>query len=362
MHKSLGNYVDTTMARGKYGADALRQWAAIGASTGSDIPFSWKDVEFGYRFMRKFWNAARFASSHLNADTAKLDPKELKFRPLDRWILSRLNRLVKQVTEWLEDFQFNRALGEIQNFVWHEFCDMYIEEVKHRLYGDDPAADAAKFTLYNVILTATKLLAPFVPHFSEEVYQTYFAKHYQHPSVHVSEWPAADEKFIDEAAERMGLIANTVVSALRQFKSERKMALSQELSNVVIYSPNKEVVEMLEEVKEDIAGTMRVREIEVTGSRPELEERVLRVEPNFAKLGPRLRGDVKLVAEALRAVSPEDVAEKLVEGRIVLEAAGRTFELVPDEVKVVKETESAGRRVEAVNVVDPVLTILITLT
>jgi valyl-tRNA synthetase len=171
----------------------------------------------------------------------------------------------------------------------------------------------------------------------------------------------ADEKFIDEAAERTGLIANTVVSALRQFKSERKMALSQELPKVVMYSPNKEVVNMLEEVKEDIAGTMRVNEIEVTDSRPELEERVLRVEPNFAKLGPRLRENVKLVAEALRAMRPEDVAKKLAEGRIVLEAAGRMFELAPGEVKVVKETESAGHRVEAVNVADPVLTILITL-
>jgi valyl-tRNA synthetase len=361
MHKSLGNYVDTTMARGKYGADALRQWAAIGASTGSDIPFSWKDVEFGYRFMRKFWNAARFASSHLNADIAGLDPKSLEFGPLDRWILSRLNRLVKQVTAWLDDFQFNRALGEIHNFLWHEFCDMYIEEVKHRLYGDDSTASAAKFTLYHIILSATKLLAPFVPHFAEEIYQTYFATNYPHPSVHVSEWPAADEDLIDESAERLGVIANTVVSVLRQFKSERKMALSQELARVEIYSQNKEVVDMLNEVRADIAGTMRVREIEITGSRPELVERVLKVEPNFAKLGPRLRGDVKLVVEALRAARPDDVAKQLAEGRIVVETAGKRFELAPDEVKVIKETESAGRRVEAVDVADPPLTILITL-
>jgi valyl-tRNA synthetase len=360
MHKSLGNYVDTTMARGKYGADALRQWAAIGASTGSDIPFSWKDVEFGYRFMRKFWNAARFASSHLNANIARLDPKNLKFGPLDSWILSRLNRLVKQVTEWLDDFQFNRALGEVQNFLWHEFCDMYIEEVKHRLYGDDPTASAAKFTLYRVILTTTKLLAPFLPHFAEEIYQTYFAENYQHPSVHVSDWPVADEDLIDEAAERLGIIANTVVSALRQFKSDRKMALSQELASVEIYTPNKEVVDQLNEVRADIAGTMRINEIEITSRKPELVEHVLSVEPDFAKLGPRLRDGVKIVAEALRRANPEDIAEQLAKGEATVQEAGKLFRLTPDEVKVVKETESAGHKVEIIDTPDPALTILVT--
>jgi len=360
MHKSLGNYVDSTMARGKYGADALRQWAAIGASTGSDIPFSWKDVEFGYRFMRKFWNAARFASSHLNANIAGLDPKSLKFGPLDRWILSRLNRLAKQVTAWLEDFQFNRALGEIQNFLWHEFCDMYIEEVKHRLYGDDSTATSAKFTLYHVILTTTKLLAPFVPHFAEEIYQTYFVKNYPQPSVHVSEWPAADENFIDESAELLGRIANTVVSALRQFKSERKMALSQELARVEIYSPSIEVVGLLNEAKADIAGTTRVNEVEITSSKPELVEHVLAIEPNFAKLGPRLRTDVKLVAEALHRAKPEDISEQLAKGEITVQEAGKLFRLAPDEVKVVKETESAGHKVEIIDVPDPTLTILVT--
>ncbi|MDI6643289.1 MAG: valine--tRNA ligase [Candidatus Hodarchaeaceae archaeon] len=361
MSKSLGNYVDTTMARKKYGTDALRQWAAIGASTGSDIPFSWKDVEFGHRFMRKFWNAARFAGPHLDAKVAKLDPKKLKFRPIDCWILSRLNRLVKQVTTWLEDFQFNRALGEVQTFLWHEFCDMYIEEVKHRLYGGDPTANAAKFTLYHVILSTTKLLAPFVPHFTEEVYQTYFARDYQYPSVHVSSWPETNEKLVDESAEQLGRLTNAVVSALRQFKSERGMALSQELPKVEIYSPNKELAKQLKKVKEDIAGTMRVKEMKVTGRKPKLIERVLRVEPNLAKLGPRFRGEAELVMAALREARPEELARQLVKGKIVVQKAGKQFELVPDEVRVVKETESAGHKVGVIDIPEPALTIIVTL-
>lgn len=360
MSKSLGNYVDTTMARGKYGTDALRQWAVIGASTGSDIPFSWKDVDFGYRFMRKFWNAARFAGPHLNAKIAELDPKKLKFRPIDRWILSRLNRLIGQTTGWLEDFQFNHAMGAIQTFVWHELCDMYIEEVKHRLYGDDLTADAARYALYHVMLTAAKLLAPFTPHFSEEIYQTYFGKDHPYPSVHMSSWPEVNKKFIDESAERAGELMNLIVGTLRQFKSERKMALSRELPSVVIYTSSRETAKMLKEVGDDIAGTMRVGKLNIKVGKPKLAERVLAVEPELAKLGPRLHADVKLIVQALREAKPEDLAKQLAKGKIKLRAGGKRFELAPEDVRVIKETASAGRKVEVIDIQKPALTLLIT--
>lgn len=361
MSKSLGNYVDTMLARGKYGADALRQWAAVGASTGSDIPFTWKDVEFGYRFMRKFWNAARFAGLHIQGfkmDDA--DPAELEFRPSDRWILSRLNRVVKQATEYLEDFQFNQAITAVQTFIWHEFCDMYIEEVKHRLYGGDPTADAAKYALYQVILTAAKLLAPFMPHFAEEIYQTYFAADLSHPSVHVSGWPAADKLFIDEVAERIGDISNEVISAIRQFKSERKMALSAELPAVEIYTTDSKAAKHLTQASEDITGTMRIGRLDVSVGRPKLAERVVAIEADMAKLGPRLRSDAGPVAQALREADVEELAAQLAKGSISVTAGEKEFRLASDEVRVVKETESAGHKVEAVDILEPPLTILIT--
>jgi len=360
MSKSLGNYIDTTMARGKYGTDALRQWAVIGASTGSDIPFSWKDVDFGYRFMRKFWNAARFAGPHLKAKISELDPKKLKFRLVDRWILSRFNRLIEQTTSWLEDFQFNRALSAIQTFVWHELCDMYIEEVKHRLYGDDPTADAARYTLYHVMLTAAKLLAPFTPHFAEEIYHTYFAKDHPYPSVHASSWPQVNKKFIDESAERAGELANLIVGALRQFKSERKMALSRKLPSVEIYASSKETAKQLKEVGADIVGTLRVGKLNIKVGRPKLAERVLAVEPELAKLGPRLRADVKLIVQALRKAKPEDLAKQLAQGKLKLRAGGKRFELAPEDVRVIKETARAGRKVEIIDIQKPALTLLIT--
>jgi len=360
MHKSLGNYVDTTKAREKYGADALRQWAAIGASTGSDIPFAWKDVDFGYKFLRKFWNAARFASPHFKgADISSMDLTELEFRPTDRWILSRLNRLVREVTAYLEDFQFNRALTAIQTFVWHEFCDMYIEEVKHRLYNEDLTANAAKFTLYHVILTTAKLLAPFTPHFSEEIYHTYFAANYDYPSVHVSDWPAVDGQFIDDAAEKLGNLINLVVSVIRQFKSDRKMALSAELPTVQIYSADKKNAKLLARASDNIRGTMRIKELEITTEKPKVVERVLSIEPNFARIGPRLRSAAGPVMHALEEMDPEEVAKKLAEGEITLTAVGKEFTLDREDVRVIRETVSAGHRVDVIDVAEPALKILI---
>jgi len=263
MSKSLGNYVETTTARDQHGADALRQWAAIGASPGSDVLYTQKDVDFGYRFLRKFWNAARFAAKYIADIEPNLDPEKLNFRPTDRWILSRLNRLVGEVTNHMEKFRFNRALGAIHTFVWHEFCDMYIEEIKHRLYEGDADADAARYALYQVLWKITGLLAPFVPHFSEEIYQVHFAPKHPQESVHLTEWPSVDERFIDEAAEQIGAIANEVISAIRQFKSDRDMPLNAGLPAVEIYTSDSKVAERLNQVSGDITGTAKIGELNI---------------------------------------------------------------------------------------------------
>ena len=358
MHKSLGNYVDSGMARQKYGADALRQWAAIGASTGSDVPFSWKDVEFGYRFMRKLWNAARFSAPHLSQCATPQEQAHAELRPLDRWILSRLNRLVKSVTESLEDFQFSRALGAIHNFVWHEFCDLYIEGIKHRLYENDRSASGARAVLRRVLLTVTKLLAPFVPHFSEELYQNYFAEPGR-KSVHLLEWPEVREGEIDERAEELGGIANAIISSLRQFKSSRMMPLNVELRRVLILARNPRLMEHVKAVADDVRGTMRIREVEVVSEMPELRERIVRVEPNPAALGPRFRGDLKAVIEAIKNTDPSELGKMLDSGKATLERDGKIFEITAGDVKIVRETEVEGRKIEKIDITDPQLTLLV---
>lgn len=349
MSKSVGNYVETRKVLDRYGADALRQWAAIGASTGSDVPFSWKEVEFGHRFMRKLWNSARFAAPHIPDIDPEVDLAELDLRPSDEWILSRVNGLVGEVTRQLEEFQFNQALRKIRTFVWHEFCDMYIEEVKHRLYGDGSSAKSAKLVLHSVLWTVIRLLAPFVPHFCEEIYHSYFSQKHHEKSIHQFEWPGVKGSLISEEAEELGNILNSIVRTIRQFKSDRDMPLNTKISTVEIYAQDDNKAEKVEKVGLDIKGTARMDNLKVKVGKPEVEERFVSVEPKMSKLGPRLRNDSKAVAQALKDEDPGELAEQLAKGAATIRTGGKEYELSSDDVEISKEFLKGGRKVEFVD-------------
>ncbi|MEM2978521.1 MAG: class I tRNA ligase family protein, partial [Candidatus Hadarchaeales archaeon] len=351
MSKSLGNFIETSSVYGKYGADALRQWSVLAASTGSDVPFSWKEVVYGYRFMQKLWNAVRFAGPHLGGVKGG---EGLKLRAVDRWILSRLQRLVERVTSLLEDFQFNQALISLQSFVWHEFCDLYIEEVKHRLYGG--RQEEVRYVLREVVSKVCRLLAPFIPHLTEEIYQTYL-KDEGYPSVHLAPWPSPEKERVDEEAERTAELLHLVLGALRQFKSSHGLPLSGELEEVRIFA-SPPVVERLREVEEDLVATAHLRRLHLSSEKPELEERVVAVEPDLSRLGPRLRSGMKKLAEFLREHGGE-VAQRLERGPFTLELGGERVELSPGDLRVRKEVSYEGEGVEVVRLQNPDLLLVI---
>lgn len=284
MSKSRGNYVETTTARNRHGADPLRQWAAIGASTGSDIPFSWKEIDFGQRFLTKLWNAARFTALHISDVDPDRELEESKLHPTDKWILSRLNKLVNNSTKLMEDFQFNHVLRGIRTFVWHEFCDMYIEEVKYRLYGEDPSAGAAKQTLYKVLWTIVRLLAPFTPHFAEELYQFHFSSDYSEDSIHLVNWPDTEEKFMDMESEELGVILNSIISEIRQYKSERNQPLSKELELINIYVEDQNTLNKIRETEEDIKGTAKIKRLNLNTGNSGKETGLIEIPEHGLKL------------------------------------------------------------------------------
>ncbi|MEM2320205.1 MAG: valine--tRNA ligase, partial [Candidatus Bathyarchaeia archaeon] len=215
MSKSLKNYVATPEVLEKFGADAARQWAAGGGATGSDIPFRWPDVEYGRRFLTKLWNAARFSFSQLADYTPGGD---FEVQLLDRWILSKAEKVTQRVTEALEKCQFNIALDEVRNFTWHVFCDQYIEAVKDRLYKPEIHGEAkrkaAQKTLYEVLYRIIQLLAPITPHICEEIYQTIYAEHVGAKSIHLTSWPTVDPRRIDEAAEKEGDLVMALIAEI----------------------------------------------------------------------------------------------------------------------------------------------------
>ncbi|MCZ2855947.1 MAG: valine--tRNA ligase [Candidatus Bathyarchaeota archaeon] len=264
MHKSLGNYIASPEVISKYGADAARQWAASGGATGSDIPFRWADVEYGWRFLRKLWNAARFASQHLQDHRPT---ENVKLELLDRWLLSKLAKVVQKATSALEECQFNIAAEEIRNFTWHTFCDSYIEAVKHRLYKPETYGEskrkAAQHTLYLAIYRILQLLAPIIPHTTEEIYQTLYAEDKRHLSIHVSPWPVPDKTLMDEEAERCGDLIIAVIEEIRRDKAEKKKPLNTLMKNVTIYAGTAESARILNLAQESIIGTCKIAKMKI---------------------------------------------------------------------------------------------------
>jgi len=264
MSKSLGNYIATPEVFGKYGADATRQWAASGGATGSDIPFRWPDVEYGWRFLIKLWNAARFASQNLR-DYAPQERVSLEL--LDRWLLSKLERLTENVTKAFESCQFNIATEEVRNFTWHLLCDEYIEAIKHRLYQPQTYGGerklAAQHTLHTAVYRVLQLLAPISPHVTEEIYQVMYREEMGNRSIHVSPWPTVEKSRVDEEAERYGDLAIAMMGEVRREKAKLRMPLNAPIKKLVIFAGNEKSAHVLNGVRDSMEGTCKIQKIEI---------------------------------------------------------------------------------------------------
>ncbi len=246
MHKSLGNVIEPDEVLEKHGADTIRMGLVLLGLYGKDAAFSWKDMDYCYKFLIKLWNIYRFSMMHLEKWSPK-EPCELEL--VDKWILSRLSKVESEVRELIENYQFNVALTKIQTFVWHEFADYYIEFAKHRLYEDKD--ESALYTLYKVLLSSIKMLAPFAPFITEELYQNYFREHEGVLSIHLTKWPS-DDRVYDE--EKDGELLKDIVSYLRKFKTKNGMKMKDPIRKVVVNAD-------VERIKDEIMKIMNVSEV-----------------------------------------------------------------------------------------------------
>ncbi|MBN2220602.1 MAG: valine--tRNA ligase, partial [Vallitaleaceae bacterium] len=212
MSKSLGNGVDPLEIIEQYGADALRISLVTGNSPGNDMRFYFERVEASRNFANKLWNASRFIMMY---DLENV-PKEIEIEELteaDRWILSKVNKLVSEVTENMEKYELGIAVAKLTEFVWEEFCDWYIEMVKPRLYNDEePTKIAALYTLREVLVRSLKLLHPYMPFITEEIYQTVLDTE---ASVMVADWPIYQERWNFEKEEES---ISLLKEAIRQIR------------------------------------------------------------------------------------------------------------------------------------------------
>jgi valyl-tRNA synthetase len=340
MHTSLNNVIDPTPILKEYGADAMRYYACT-CALGEDNAFREKDVVHGRKFCTKLYNMGKFVGSVVKQKPYIRD--ELK--ATDKWILSRFTKTLKQATLDYDNYQFDKVMREVEQFAWHEFADHYIELVKHRI--NDPNDYVVRYTLYTVMLGIVKILAPLMPHVTEEIYQENFAKLDRSKSVHVSKWPIPI--FYDPTSEKKGVLAKDVTAAVRTWKSDRKLALNESLESIEIIGAD---ADLLPDVMNDIAQTVKAKQIKAA-DKADLEERIQGIRPLPAKIGPTFRAKAGEVTAALKQVRAEDMVELLETGSLEIPLSdGTTARVTSDFVEVEKLLVLHGRAVETVQLGD----------
>lgn len=243
MSKSLGNGIDPLEVIDKYGADALRFTLITGNAPGNDMRFYWERVEASRNFANKVWNASRFIQMNLPEENIDLSKKPENLTDADKWILSKVNTLAKDVTENLDKFELGIAADKIYNFIWEEFCDWYIEMVKPRLYNDsDDTKQAALWTLKKVLIDSLKLLHPYMPFVTEEIFCTIQD---EEESIMISAWPEYTEENTFAKEEAAVETIKEAVRSIRNIRSEMNVAPSKK-AKVFVVSDDANIREIFE--------------------------------------------------------------------------------------------------------------------
>ncbi len=232
MSKSAGNGIDPLEVIEQYGTDALRFALTIGNSPGSDLRFSAEKVESSRNFANKIWNATRFVLMNFDENVDFNGINRLTFTTADKWILSRVNKLVAEVTDNLEHFELGIALQKLYEFIWEEFCDWYIELVKPRLFDrEDDTRLEAQYVLNHVLSTSMKLLHPYMPFITEEIHR-YLIN--DDESIMISAWPVYDESLKCPEAEKDMELIMSVIKAVRNIRAEMNVPPSRKTKLIVV--------------------------------------------------------------------------------------------------------------------------------
>ena len=261
MSKSLGNGIDPLEVIDKYGADALRLTLMTGNAPGNDMRFYNERVESSRNFANKVWNASRFIMMNME-DKVISKPDEADFEVTDKWILSKVNTLAKDVTENMDKFELGIAVQKVYDFIWDEFCDWYIELVKYRIYHSDEnykSANAALWTLKTVLGNALKMLHPFMPFVTEEIYSALVP---EEKSLMMSDWPQFSEDWCYADAENITDHMKEVIRGVRNARAEMNVPPSRK-AKVYVVCEDEKLCEGFEELTTCACPLMSASELAV---------------------------------------------------------------------------------------------------
>ncbi len=312
MSKSLGNGIDPLEIIAQYGADALRLTLITGNAPGNDMRFYTERVEASRNFANKVWNASRFIMMNMEEDEEASPEMPQGLEPADQWILSRFNDVVKEVTDNMEKYELGIAVQKVYDFLWDEFCDWYIEMVKPRLYrakneetaneaGIKESRDAAVWTLQTVLIGALKLLHPYMPFITEEIFDTIQSKE---ESIMISDWPVYKEEYHFPVQEKSIEIMKEAVRGIRNVRTQMNVAPSKKAS-VYVISDQEEMLQIFEEGRLFFASLASASEVVLQKDREGIAEDAVSVVIPNATLYIPLSDLVDIQAEIARLEKEE---------------------------------------------------------
>ena len=306
MSKSLGNGIDPLEIIDQYGADALRLTLVTGNAPGNDMRYSEKKIIASRNFANKVWNASRFMLMNIEkADLSNVSLDDLT--PADKWILSKANSLVKEVTDNMENYDFGVAVSKLNDFIWEEFCDWYIEMVKPRLYNEeDTTKAAALFTLKKVLTISLKLLHPYMPFITEEIYCTLNP---QEETIMLADWPVYKEEWNFSAEEEMLAHVKELVKGIRNLRTEMDVPPSRK-AKVFIVSEDKALCETFESMKKTYQNLISASEIDVQSDKAGIGEDAVSVVIPGAVVYMPLEDLVDMEKEKERLLKEEERLKK----------------------------------------------------
>ena len=275
MSKSLGNGIDPLDIIDKYGADALRLTLVTGNAPGNDMRFYNERVEASRNFANKVWNASRFILMNMKDETVS-EPDHSLFNAADKWILSRVNTLAKDVTENMDKFELGIAVQKVYDFIWDEFCDWYVELAKYRIYHaeeDKASADCVLWVLKTVLGKALKLLHPFMPFITEEIYSALVP---EEESLMMSTWPEYKDEWNFPADENVMEHVKAITRGIRNTRSEMDVPNSRK-TKVYVVCEDKEISAGIEGMKDSVMPLMMANDIIISETKQGVDDSAVSV-------------------------------------------------------------------------------------
>ena len=335
MSKRLGNAVDPFGALDKYGADAVRWYMLTNSSPWENLKFDPEGVdEVRRKFFGTLYNTYGFFALYANVDGWEPNTAECAYTEIDHWILSKLNSLVKEVTEAYNAYEPTKAGRAISDFVQDDLSNWYVRLNRKRFWGGEMNADkqAAYATLYTCLKTVAQLMAPNAPFYADRLYRDLTGE-----TVHLSCWPKVDEKAIDKNLERSMALAQQATSMILSLRKRAEKNVRQPLQKAVIPAPDAQTLEALQHVSDLIKSEVNVKELLIVTAEDSEVRLVKRIKPNFKVLGKKVGANMKALAAAINAMSQEDIAKMEAEGAFDFRLSTFDYTIVPEDVEIATE-------------------------